>query len=156
MFVDSFKYLANLLAERHKESGSFDLFSKAAAPAGSAVPVPVPVPSSSSSPSPLPLLLPVVAAPRLQQLELLPPLVSVLLLLSVTLYLAANSIGTLLSPPPPEGPSTNVTYMLVFSSINLLVDFYNIALFSFQQPPKHAHNHAHAHAHSSHRSKRPT
>ncbi len=69
------------------------------------------------------------------KLELIPPTISVVALISVTTYVSAEAIRTIHEynvGPEDTDPSddANTTYMLIFSSINLLIDFLNMGCFA--------------------------
>ena len=107
MFVDSLTYLFNMLAERWKYRASNEK-------------------ELAMSPEERQI------SRRLYRLhlELIPPCISVVTLLTVTVNSLKNAITTLLSntPLPPED-SPNVSVMMIFSVSNSILDIINVACF---------------------------
>jgi Co/Zn/Cd efflux system component len=63
-------------------------------------------------------------------LELFPPLLSVTTLLTVTVVSLKKAISTLLEAPDDEEEGPDVTIMLVFSAMNLVLDAVNVTCFA--------------------------
>ncbi|GAX14854.1 hypothetical protein FisN_29Lh064 [Fistulifera solaris] len=101
MFVDVITYLFNFLAERLKHKVSEGNFN-----------------DSGSG--------------RLYRLylELIPPFLSVVTLLIVTILGLKTAIKTLREAPKDQGSQPDITIMLWFSGLNLLLDFLNVTCFA--------------------------
>jgi len=63
-------------------------------------------------------------------LELLPPLISVTTLVIVTVIGLRKAIQTLREPPQQQPVQPDLKIMLIFSSMNLLLDFLNVGCFA--------------------------
>ena len=110
MYVDVVTYLFNFLAERFKHGG----FHRS---------------SSSSSCS---MKARDIRLYRLY-LELIPPFISVTTLVAVTVLALRDAIDTLIiikEPPTAQEDQPDLAIMLVFSGMNLLLDFVNVAFFA--------------------------
>ena len=107
MSVDAVTYLFNLLAERIKNRP----FSKKEL-----------------------AMVPQVRAYRRERLrlylELIPPLISVVTLLLVTLYSTQDAIEDLTKGSDEREDDVNVNVMLTFSAANLILDFVNVTCFA--------------------------
>jgi Co/Zn/Cd efflux system component len=126
MFVDAFTYLANMVAEKKKQTTTKSLLQSS---------------SSSSTTTPTDEQ---DSKKRRQleilKLELLSPAFSVVTLILVTLYIVSDSLDKISDEKQSQkaeangGPSnddtTNVAIMLVFSSLNLIIDFVNVGFFA--------------------------
>jgi Co/Zn/Cd efflux system component len=67
------------------------------------------------------------------QLELLSPILSVGMLLVITVLVVRRSVTTLLYPDP-AARIPNLNLMLLFSAVNLLLDFVNVCCFAKAKP----------------------
>ena len=64
------------------------------------------------------------------QLELIPPLISVVSLVGVTAYILSAALTELLDDDDDDSDDPNASIMAIFSSLNLLLDIFNIACFA--------------------------
>ena len=107
MYVDAFTYLCNLLAERLKDRKSMTEYERQLTP----------------------LVLKYRRKMQTLYLELIPPMISVTILLIATIITMKGSIHTLMTPDKiPVDP--NLKIMMVFSVLNLFVDCLNVAFFA--------------------------
>ena len=131
MFLDSLTYLTNLVSEKKKPTATPATMLKVRSSAAGRCGVKE-VAKGWRQPAfhpPLANLFPP------SQLELFPPLVSVVALVSVSGYIIATASITLTDKHPHAGDeegdeATNTTYMLIFASINLALDILNVACFA--------------------------
>jgi len=139
MFIDSLTYCLNMIAEQKKNGswkGCNNFLKEGNHTLNSSSPLsPSSSPSSTSSSSSSSTTSSLTKI-QLLQYELLAPSCSVFTMLIATAYIfytAYSTLDTLLFHVDPNAPTTddtNIRYMLVFSSLNLLLDFGNIAAFA--------------------------
>jgi Co/Zn/Cd efflux system component len=100
MYVDVVTYLFNFLAERFKHKAH----------------------SSNMKPRSARLY-------RLQ-LELIPPFISVVTLVAVTVFALRDALTTITEPPVDQENQPDLSIMFIFSGLNLILDFVNVSCFA--------------------------
>ena len=140
MMVDALTYLFNLIAERQKEIYASKLKQQNN----------VTAPATALTRSRMVLQY----RKYTYQLELIPPLISVSILLVVTVLVMKESIHTLILDTQRDASlqsDPNINLMVLFSFFNLLLDFLNVGCFAsashaFGYKTDSGNNHTHSHA----------
>ena len=122
MAVDALAYGFNLLAEREKNINTSEVELSAASMGGEMIVTPFEMAERRSQ-----------IKQRQLRLELVPPLISISVLLIVVGYILNDAIRTLIldsNRSETEQSRPNIILMMTFSTLNLLVDLMNVMCFA--------------------------